>query len=436
MAEQTMQCENTEIASIAAAVPAGRRFASFGAGLLLLAAVAALTGLALLPFYHADSGGAYRSVQAMQASPLLRAIRAAHHWASALLILFGGAWLVYGLLSSSYRRPLRPAWIGAVGMVLLFLLFQITGHLLPWDAHGVCTASIETGIAENIPVVGPAQARALRGGDSLGPQTLAAWYMAHAVLLPAALLGLAGLFLLPLCRAGMRPAVPRAPLAAAVGVLLLVAVGIAAPLGTPTGPADYRCYAASPEWYVLPLHSLLTLAQRIRPGLAFVGSAVIPGLAILGLLALPWLDRRTVGDPPSRSVLSLTFLGVLGLLTLALMRAGDMESPFGPRNAPDARVSTSRPRISSALPDAALVKKGKSLFESSGCLGCHSLVGKGGAIGPALDDAGARHPDMSWQMRHLKAPDSVTPGSIMPPFDRLSDADRRALAAYLLSLKR
>ncbi len=66
-----------------------RRFLSLGTGLLLLALVGLVTGIALLPFYSATAEGAHRSVAAMQSSAPLRFLRAAHHWASALLIVLG-----------------------------------------------------------------------------------------------------------------------------------------------------------------------------------------------------------------------------------------------------------------------------------------------------------------------------------------------------------
>src|SRR5262249_55377264 len=106
----------------------------------------------------------------------------------------GGAFLVYGVFTHAYRRPYQFAWLAAVAMVLLFFLLQLTGHLLPWDSLGVSSAAIETGIAENMPVVGPVQARILRGGAAGGPATLTIWYTAHIVLLPAALALLAAIF--------------------------------------------------------------------------------------------------------------------------------------------------------------------------------------------------------------------------------------------------
>src|ERR1041384_8355524 len=90
---------------------AGRRSALYGHGLLFLALFAALTGVALMPFYRASAAGAHASVAAMQSSAPLAIIRGAHHWASAALILGGAAYLVYGLFTGSYRRLRRLAWV-------------------------------------------------------------------------------------------------------------------------------------------------------------------------------------------------------------------------------------------------------------------------------------------------------------------------------------
>lgn len=74
---------------------------------------------------------------------------------------------------------------------------------------------------------------------------------------------------------------------------------------------------------------------------------------------------------------------------------------------------------------------GRSLFEAKGCLGCHSVGGKGGAVGPALDQVGERRKP-EWIMEHFRNPQSVSPGSVMPQFD-LTEQQVRALTEFLLS---
>ncbi len=78
------------------------------------------------------------------------------------------------------------------------------------------------------------------------------------------------------------------------------------------------------------------------------------------------------------------------------------------------------------------VPAGRRLFLEKGCADCHSLGGKGGNLGPALDQVGKRH-DPEWIAAHFKNPQAITPGSIMPQFN-FSEQETRALTEFLLSL--
>jgi ubiquinol-cytochrome c reductase cytochrome b subunit len=410
-------------------------FARLGAAFLILTLVAVITGLALVPFYRAVAAEAHGSVAAMERSLPLQIVRASHHWLSALLLVLGAAYLATGVFSGAYRRPRQWAWVAAVGIVLLCFLFQLTGHLLPWDRHAVSTAAIEIGIAASAPVVGPLQARLLRGGgDAVGPQTLTAWYVAHVALLPLGLAALAWVFLSQLRRVGDRPEAPRRVVVIALLVVLLVAVSAPAPLGPAAGPEDYHTFTAPPEWYVLFLHSLMGLAQRINPGLSFMGSMVVPGLALLFFLGLPWLDRRSPEAGASRKVLAATLIGLAGVLLLKLAGAHHAAPLFTSPTFP-VIATVADPGATTAPLDPERVRRGKELTASQGCLGCHKLGAEGGAVGPPLDGAGARHPDIDWHLRHLKDPASVVPGSTMPPYNQLSEADLMAIATYMASLK-
>lgn len=90
-------------------------------------------------------------------------------------------------------------------------------------------------------------------------------------------------------------------------------------------------------------------------------------------------------------------------------------------------------------------RRGKSLFLASGCGACHAIRGTEarGAIGPDLTHVGARRSigvdtlpmTASNLARFVSHGQDVKPGNAMPEFRVLSDADRAALAAYLLSLR-
>ena len=75
---------------------------------------------------------------------------------------------------------------------------------------------------------------------------------------------------------------------------------------------------------------------------------------------------------------------------------------------------------------------GRRLFEEKGCIGCHSIAGKGGTVGPALDEVGKRH-DAQWISAHFKNPAAVSPGTVMPQFN-FNEQEVRALTEFLLSM--
>ncbi len=109
----------------------------------------------------------------------------------------------------------------------------------------------------------------------------------------------------------------------------------------------------------------------------------------------------------------------------------------------------------------ALALKGRQVYIQNGCIYCHSQYVRPVAAdrglgpvskpadyandqphlmgstrnGPDLMHVGSRIPDANWHREHLKAPRQVVPGSTMPPYAYLSEAEMEALVAYLLSLK-
>ncbi len=90
----------------------------------------------------------------------------------------------------------------------------------------------------------------------------------------------------------------------------------------------------------------------------------------------------------------------------------------------------------------------KSVFHSSGCLGCHKVSGVGGDEGPELSKAGYKDPGQvsfehvpgkgemkDWLAEHFRAPASVVVGSQMPPAP-LEEGEIQQLTFYTLSLRR
>lgn len=81
------------------------------------------------------------------------------------------------------------------------------------------------------------------------------------------------------------------------------------------------------------------------------------------------------------------------------------------------------------------LSRGQQVYQAQGCAACHMLGGIGGTTGPDLTHIGASGRDAAWHVKHLKDPHSVNPKSAMPAYDGVPEADLKALADYLVSLK-
>lgn len=80
------------------------------------------------------------------------------------------------------------------------------------------------------------------------------------------------------------------------------------------------------------------------------------------------------------------------------------------------------------------VSPGAAVFQTSGCMNCHSLNGKGGNIGPALDMVGQQYTKEEFE--HLiHNPKSVNPDAEMPPQTQLLDQELEEVATFLSNLK-
>jgi mono/diheme cytochrome c family protein len=80
---------------------------------------------------------------------------------------------------------------------------------------------------------------------------------------------------------------------------------------------------------------------------------------------------------------------------------------------------------------------GAKLFAESGCLNCHVYLGTGSSnLGaPDLSAEGSKGRGIDWQIAHLQNPSSKTPGSPMPSFAALGDANLKLLATFLEASK-
>jgi nitric oxide reductase subunit C len=77
---------------------------------------------------------------------------------------------------------------------------------------------------------------------------------------------------------------------------------------------------------------------------------------------------------------------------------------------------------------------GAAVFQSKGCMNCHSMNGAGGTFGPPLDTVGRRRTLESIE-HYVRDPKKENPAARMPPQSELSDADLEAVARFLSGRK-
>lgn len=101
-----------------------------------------------------------------------------------------------------------------------------------------------------------------------------------------------------------------------------------------------------------------------------------------------------------------------------------------------------------ALKDSARkLVRGMELYDQKGCSSCHKLDGKGGMLGPALDNVGMKTKHQfirahlkgsqtvwNWLATHFRDPRGIVPGSLMAT-PALTAQENEALTVYMLSLR-
>jgi quinol---cytochrome c reductase cytochrome c subunit, bacillus type len=201
------------------------------------------------------------------------------------------------------------------------------------------------------------------------------------------------------------------------------------PLYTDRADPGTTSFVPRPDWYFYFLFYLLRIFKW--PDSVILGTVGIPTIIIVLMLALPFLDRRQERRLSRRPVaVVITILTVIAMGTLTYKGA----------TAKEALASEVVGAVPSwvkknNLPPSAI--PGAKLFAQSGCLTCHTYLGTGSSnLGaPDLSAEGAKGRGIQFQIDHLKCPSCVNPGSPMPPFASLGDANLRQIAIFLEASK-
>ncbi len=294
-------------------VPGGSRWAYvFGSVLLFIFIMQALTGILLMFYYVPTIDHAYASTQYIIHNVDYGWFLLSYHfWGSTAMVVCVFAHMSQVFLWGAYKSPREMIWLVGLALFGIVMGLSFTGYLLPWDQRAYWATTVGVEIMDKTPVVGDFMARFLKGGPTPGQLTLSRFFVIHVMILPAALMGLAGLHLFLFRAAG--PAGPfrgspkemRAKtdyffprqLWKDIVAMAVVFTGICAlafwePVvlleeATPD-PGDYH---PEPEWYFLFLFQLLRLKIFSGEFGQFLGAIAIPGAFMALLVALPFIDK-------------------------------------------------------------------------------------------------------------------------------------------------
>jgi quinol-cytochrome oxidoreductase complex cytochrome b subunit len=264
------------------------------------------TGILLAFYYVPDPAQAFDSVHYITEEVRFGwYLRGLHKWGATLMIAAVILHQIRVFFTGGYRKPRELSWV--IGMMVLgcTLLLGFTGYALVYEQLSYWGATVGANIMEQVPVVGGLGATLLRGGDSVGRNTLTRLFVLHEAVLPVALTGLLALHIALIRLQGVSvlnfkadaekpqrefPFVPDHLLTELIiGLSLMLILSVLASLvpvemGARANPL-VTPEVIKPEWFFYFSFRWLKL---------FSGTLAVLSMGFLVLIAVawPWIDAR------------------------------------------------------------------------------------------------------------------------------------------------
>jgi quinol-cytochrome oxidoreductase complex cytochrome b subunit len=279
---------------------------------VVLVTLQLVTGVLLKFAYEPVPAQAYASILRLQNDVLFgQFIRNIHHWSANFLVLIVFLHLLRVFFTGAFHPPRQFNWVIGLCLLVLVLLSNFTGYLLPWDQLAYWGTTICIGMLEYVPGIGGWLQNMIRGSTEIGPDTLRVFFATHTAVLPFLIVALMAFHFWRVrkagglvCRSsgedapgpkpGRAPTMPNLLLREGVVALVLVAsvftlsAFLDAPLGSPANPGLSPNPTKAP-WYFAGIQEMLF---HFHPSFA---AFVIPVLLFGTVLALPYLDYGTAG---------------------------------------------------------------------------------------------------------------------------------------------
>ncbi len=290
-----------------------------------------VTGILLTFYYVPEPGHAYESVRRITYDINFGwIIRSLHKWSSNLMIVAVILHVLRVFFTGAYRKPRELNWMVGCGILATTLVFGFTGYSLIFEQLSYWGATVAGNITQNVPLLGDFMARFMRGGDTIGDNTLTRFFIFHTSLLPLVLTLLLGLHITLIRLLGVteltfeedrgQPAkhFPFFPnhflMEVIIGmclalVLTFMVVVFPARLGPPADPFITPEHI-KPEWYFYFTFRWLKLTSL---QIGVVGT----NLAFLLLLAWPFFDRKLEKKFPGKEI--SVWLGIVAIIVLTVL---------------------------------------------------------------------------------------------------------------------
>lgn len=275
---------------------------TLGLGVVCLTCVLILgiTGATMFFYYIPEEGTAYdRILHITTALRFGRLLRNLHYHAANVLMIVGWLHLARVYFTGSYEKRIWN-WLYGLLLLILILLSNYTGYLLPWDQTAYWAIKVGSNLAGYFPVLGPSLKNFLLGGEDVSQETLIRSFAIHVAILPLLWIIFISLHLWRIRQDGglaapaddnsiRIPAFPwlfRAEIAIGlltISLLLILSLFIEAPLSSRADPFHSPNPAKAP-WYFVGIQEMVSYS-------ATWGGVVVPSLIALFLFLTPFIDR-------------------------------------------------------------------------------------------------------------------------------------------------
>ena len=428
----------------------------FGSAATVLLVLQVVTGVLLGLVYSPSAGQAWSSLEFLDHSVMLGwFLRALHGWGSDFMIAIVLIHLAQVFLFGAYKFPRELTWIVGVFLLLLTLGMAFTGQVLRFDQDAYWGLGIGASIVSRAPWIGGPLVNLVLGGPIIAGPTLTRFFALHVFIIPGILLALVGLHLWMVVRLGINEwpmpgrivskatyardyqkltketgiaFVPDAAwkdaiFAAAILLAVMACALYFGPFG-PTGQPDPTIIQTAPKPDFAFLWIFAVLAY-LPPSLETPVLFIAPVLIVGAMLLLPLVSNQ--GEKHwSRRPVAVLMVAVIAV-TLGIFTHLGTYTPWSPIM----DAWTSDPIPTAYLEDRTpLERQGALLLQDKQCRNCHSVGGKGGLRGPALDGIANRMTEDQIIRQVLQG------GGNMPAYgNALSPPETTALVRFLTTLR-